>query len=54
EYIDASNIWNKELKFTENGNQFLGKALDIDNDGVLIVIDNDNQQHKLISADIEF
>lgn len=54
EYIDASNIWNKKLKFTENGNQFLGKALDIDNDGVLIVIDNENQQHKLISADIEF
>lgn len=54
EYIEASNIWNKELKFTENGNQFLGQALDIDDNGVLIVTDTENKQHKLISADIEF
>ncbi|MCG7339656.1 biotin--[acetyl-CoA-carboxylase] ligase [Staphylococcus sp. ACRSN] len=54
EYIEASNIWGKQLKFTENGNQFLGEAIDIDDNGILIVKDTDNQQHKLISADIEF
>ncbi|RIN22807.1 biotin--[acetyl-CoA-carboxylase] ligase [Staphylococcus succinus] len=53
EYIAASNIWNKQLRFTENGKQFFGEALDIDNSGFLIVIDENKEQHCLISADIE-
>lgn len=53
EYIEASNIWNKELRFTENNIQFNGKAVDIDNDGFLIVKDNTGETKKLMSADIE-
>ncbi|MFH4935001.1 biotin--[acetyl-CoA-carboxylase] ligase [Staphylococcus cohnii] len=53
EYIEASNIWNRTLKFTENAQQFQGEAIDIDEDGYLIVIDDEQIQHKLMSADIE-
>ena len=53
EYIEASNIWNRSLKFTENAQQFQGEAVDIDEDGYLIVIDDQQIQHKLMSADIE-
>ncbi|PHK49220.1 biotin--[acetyl-CoA-carboxylase] ligase [Staphylococcus edaphicus] len=53
EYIAASNIWNKQLRFTENNKQFKGEAIDIDANGFLIVLDENNKQHQLISADIE-
>ncbi|MBF7017095.1 biotin--[acetyl-CoA-carboxylase] ligase [Staphylococcus durrellii] len=53
EYIKASNIWGKELKFTENNVQFNGKAIDIDKEGFLIVKDNSGETKKLMSADIE-
>ncbi|MBB2507894.1 Bifunctional ligase/repressor BirA [Staphylococcus cohnii subsp. cohnii] len=53
EYIEASNIWNRSLKFTENAQQFQGEAVDIDENGYLIVIDDQQIQHKLMSADIE-
>ena len=33
EYIRTSNIWHRKLTFTENGEQFIGEAIDIDNDG---------------------
>ena len=45
EYIRTSN--------TESGEQFIGEAIDIDNDGFLIVKDEDNQMRRLISADID-
>lgn len=54
EYKIVSNIWNKTLRFTENNHQFMGKAIDIDYDGLLIVEDSNGHQHKLMSADIEF
>ena len=53
EYIRTSNIWHRKLTFTENGEQFIGEAIDIDNDGFLIVKDEDNQMRRLISADID-
>lgn len=53
EYIRTSNIWHRKLTFTENGEQFIGKAIDINNDGFLIVKDEDNQMRRLISADID-
>ena len=53
EYIQASNIWDKELRFTENNIQFNGKAIDIDKDGFLIVKDSTGETRKLMSADIE-
>ena len=33
EYIRTSNIWHRKLTFTESGEQFIGEAIDIDNDG---------------------
>ncbi|EHJ06959.1 bifunctional biotin operon-related protein and biotin-acetyl-CoA-carboxylase, partial [Staphylococcus simiae CCM 7213 = CCUG 51256] len=54
EYKHASNIWNRTLTFTENDQQFEGQAVDIDEEGYLIVQDNDGKTHQLISADIEF
>ncbi|MCI2947544.1 BirA family transcriptional regulator, biotin operon repressor / biotin---[acetyl-CoA-carboxylase] ligase [Staphylococcus caledonicus] len=53
EYIEASNIWQRKLKFTENKKQFVGEAIDIDKDGFLMVKDENNQIRRLISADIE-
>lgn len=53
EYIHTSNIWHRKLTFTESGEQFIGEAIDIDNDGFLIVKDEDNQMRRLISADID-
>ena len=53
EYIRTSNIWHRKLTFTESGEQFIGEAIDINNDGFLIVKDEDNQMRRLISADID-
>ena len=53
EYIKASNIWNKSLRFTENDETIDGRAIDIDQDGFLIIEDQQGQQRKLMSADIE-
>ena len=53
EYIHATNIWHRQLKFTENNHQFLGEAIDIDSDGFLIVKDEKGQLHRLMSADID-
>lgn len=53
EYIDATNMWNKQLRFTENDKQFIGEAIDIDHDGFLMVKDDEGQLRRLISADIE-
>ena len=33
EYIAATNMWNRQLRFTENDHQFIGEAFDIDQDG---------------------
>ena len=53
EYIKASNIWQRQIKFTENGTQFMGEAEDIDYNGFLIVRDNQGNMRRLMSADIE-
>lgn len=53
EYIAASNIWGRQLKFTENSEQFLGEVIDIDQDGFLIIRDLQGNVRKLMSADIE-
>ena len=41
EYIAATNMWNRQLRFTENGHQFIGEAFDIDQDGFLLVKDDE-------------
>lgn len=53
EYIAATNMWNRQLKFTENGHQFIGEAIDIDQDGFLLVKDDEGHLHRLMSADID-
>ena len=53
EYIEASNIWQRQLRFTENDKQFIGEAIDIDDDCFLIVRDENNEVRRLISADID-
>lgn len=51
--LKRSNIWQRQLRFTENDKQFIGEAIDIDNDGFLIVRDENNDVRRLISADID-
>ncbi|EGQ4146815.1 biotin--[acetyl-CoA-carboxylase] ligase [Staphylococcus pseudintermedius] len=54
EYIQRSNIWNKQLRFTEGKQQFYGNVMEIDDQGFLLVVDRDGDFHHLMSADIEF
>lgn len=54
EYIQRSNIWNKQLRFTEGKQQFYGKVMEIDDQGFLLVVDCDGDFHRLMSADIDF
>ncbi|UEX89157.1 biotin--[acetyl-CoA-carboxylase] ligase [Staphylococcus ratti] len=53
EYIAASNIWNRKLRFTEGEQQFYGKVIEIDDLGFLHVVDESGSIHRLMSADIE-
>lgn len=53
EYIAASNIWHRQLRFTEGNRQFYGKVIEIDDDGFLHVVDKTGTIHRLMSADIE-
>ncbi len=53
EYIAHSNIWNKQLRFTEGSQQFYGKVVEIDDQGFLHVVDRQGDLHRLMSADIE-
>lgn len=54
EYIQRSNIWNKQLRFTEGKQQFYGNVMEIDDQGFLLVVDQDGDFHRLMSADIGF
>lgn len=53
EYIAASNIWNRRLRFTEGTRQFYGKVIEIDDLGFLHVVDESGTIHRLMSADID-
>lgn len=46
-------VFNKELRITEAGESYMAKALDIDDDGFLEVLDQSGEIRKVISADIE-
>ncbi|WP_411841823.1 biotin--[acetyl-CoA-carboxylase] ligase [Salinicoccus sp. HZC-1] len=48
-----SIIFGKDLRITETGNMFTGRALDINDDGFLEVLDEEGNIKKVISADIE-
>jgi len=49
---DLSNIVGKKVEVRVIGNQFIGKALDIDGDGALILKDDQGVIHRIISGDI--
>ncbi|MCO4326756.1 MULTISPECIES: biotin--[acetyl-CoA-carboxylase] ligase [Staphylococcus] len=53
EYVAASNIWHRQLRFTEGKRQFYGKVIEIDDEGFLHVVDTTGTIHRLMSADIE-
>lgn len=53
QYKAHSNIWNRTLRYKEGSRQVTGRAVEINDDGTLIVEDMDGQRHQFISADIE-
>ncbi|WP_414046390.1 biotin--[acetyl-CoA-carboxylase] ligase [Macrococcus equi] len=52
-YKDYSMIWDRTLRYTEGKKQIFGRAVDLKDDGVLVVLDESGQLHQFISADIE-
>lgn len=53
DWKEKSIIFGKELRITETGSMFMARALDIDEDGFLEVLDEEGNIRKIISADIE-
>ncbi|TDM03000.1 biotin--[acetyl-CoA-carboxylase] ligase [Macrococcus hajekii] len=53
EYKMYSNIWNRSLQYTEGTRKVTGQAVDILDDGRLVVRDEAGSIHHFISADIE-
>ncbi|WP_434120785.1 biotin--[acetyl-CoA-carboxylase] ligase [Salinicoccus roseus] len=53
EWKSRAIVFNKELRITETGESYMAKALDIDDDGFLEVLDRTGEIRKVISADIE-
>ncbi|WP_419743644.1 biotin--[acetyl-CoA-carboxylase] ligase [Macrococcoides bohemicum] len=52
-YKSYSMIWDRTLRYTEGNKQIYGKAIDLKDDGVLVVLDDTGERHHFISADIE-
>ncbi|WP_414049684.1 biotin--[acetyl-CoA-carboxylase] ligase [Macrococcus animalis] len=52
-YKSYSMIWDRILRYTEGDKQIYGKAIDLKDDGVLVVLDDTGELHQFISADIE-
>lgn len=53
DWLKRSIIFGKTLRITEMSNMYYGKPVDITDDGFLIVVDEEGNTHKVISADIE-
>lgn len=54
DWISKSIIFGKQMRISEVNRTFMGKPVDITDDGFLIVADETGEIHKIISADIEF
>lgn len=52
-YKSYSMIWDRTLRYTEGNKQIYGKAIDLKDDGELVVLDEAGNLHRFISADIE-
>ncbi|ULG73346.1 biotin--[acetyl-CoA-carboxylase] ligase [Macrococcus brunensis] len=53
EYMQYSNIWQRKLRYTEGKKVVEGTAVEMMDDGRLIVQDDEGTLHHFISADIE-
>lgn len=53
EWVEHSIIFNRQLKITSSNGMINGKALDVNDEGYLIIIDEEQNIHQVISADIE-
>ena len=53
EYISYSVVLGNRIKITTSSEQFYAKAIDIDDNGILVVINDDGHIKRVISADIE-
>ena len=53
EYINYSVVLGNRIKITTSEEQFYAKAIDIDDNGILVVINDDGHIKRVISADIE-
>lgn len=52
-WLEQAIIFNRDLKITTVKESFTGKALDITDEGYLVILTGDHEIHKVISADIE-
>lgn len=52
-WLEHAVIFNRELKITTVNETLKGKALDITDEGYLVILTDDHNIHKVISADIE-
>ncbi|TVT29553.1 biotin--[acetyl-CoA-carboxylase] ligase [Salinicoccus cyprini] len=53
EWKSRAIVFNKDLRITETGESYMAKALDIDSDGFLEVLDETGEIRRVVSADIE-
>ena len=53
DWLEQAIIFNRELTITTVKEKLRGKALDITDEGYLVILDRDHNIHKVISADIE-
>ena len=53
DWLSQAIIFNRELTITTVKEKLRGKALDITDEGYLVILDGDQNIHKVISADIE-
>ena len=53
DWLEQAIIFNRELIITTVKEKLRGKALDITDEGYLVILDGDHNIHKVISADIE-
>ena len=53
EWLSHSIIFKRKLKVTQSSGVIYGKVLDITDDGQLLIVDEEANIHKVISADIE-
>ena len=53
DWLDQAIIFNRDLTITTVKEKLRGKALDITDEGYLVILDGDHNIHKVISADIE-